>query len=179
MSESDIERLRYPIGKFTGKDAYTSEDVAQFISRIESLPAKMEAAVKGLTADQLNTPYREGGWTVRQVVHHVPDSHMNAYIRLKWALTEDTPIIKAYNEKPWAETPETTMDPVMSINLLKALHVKWVALFKNLTPADFQKQFYHPDTKKHVRLDHLAGLYAWHGEHHLGHVSSLKLRMGW
>jgi hypothetical protein len=179
MSDPAIETLRYPIGKFSAKESYTTEEAQHFISRIAALPAKVEAAIQGFTPLQLDTPYREGGWTVRQVVHHLSDSHLNAYIRLKWALTENIPIIKAYDEKAWANTPETTLDPAMSITLLTALHTKWVALMKNLGPADLIKSFYHPDSKKHVRVDQLLGLYTWHGEHHLGHILALKERMKW
>jgi len=173
------DELRYPIGKFAPRENYTAEDLQQFIRRIESLPAKIEEAAKPLTTAQLSTPYREGGWTLRQVLHHIPESHMNAYIRFKWALTEETPTIKAYNEKAWAETPEIALDPRISIDLLKALHVKWVALLKSLSPKDLQKQYLHPDTKRYNRLDNMIGMYAWHGEHHLAHITSLKDRMRW
>ena len=171
--------LRYPIGKFTPKDQYPPEEISTFVDRIESLPARLEAAVKNLTSAQLDTPYREGGWTVRQVVHHVADSHINSYIRVKWTLTEATPTIKAYDEKAWAETPDNQLDPLLSLQLLKALHAKWVALYRSLGAADLQKEFIHPETKKSVRLDRLAGLYAWHGDHHLAHITGLKERMGW
>jgi hypothetical protein len=173
------DELRYPIGKFTPREKYTAEDLQQFIRRIESLPAKIEEAARPLTAAQLSTPYREGGWTLRQVLHHIPESHMNAYIRFKWALTEENPTIKPYNEKAWAETPEISLDPKISIELLKALHVKWVALLKSLSPKDLQKQYLHPETKRYNRLDNMMGMYAWHGEHHLSHITSLKTRMGW
>ena len=173
------DTLRYPIGKFVPQEKYTAEEIKKNISRIEALPAKMEAAALNLTPAQLDTPYREGGWTLRQVLHHVPESHMNAYVRFKWTLTEETPTIKAYNEKAWALTPEIYLDPAISINLLKALHVKWVALLRNLSPEDLQRQFIHPETKKYNRLDNMTAMYAWHGEHHLGHITSLKERMGW
>jgi hypothetical protein len=173
------DELRYPIGKFKPRENYTAEDLQQFIHRIEALPAKVEEAAKPLTTAQLSTPYREGGWTLRQVLHHIPESHMNAYIRFKWALTEETPTIKAYNEKAWAETSEIALDPKISIELLKALHVKWVALLKSLSPKDLQRQYVHPETQRYNRLDNMMGMYAWHGEHHLGHITSLKTRMGW
>ena len=173
------DSLRYPIGKFTPKDGHIQSELDQYISRIESLPSRLEKEISGLSASQLDTPYRDGGWTVRQVVHHVADSHMNAYIRFKWTLTEETPMIKAYNEKEWALTPETKADPGLSIPLLKALHAKWVVLLKQLTANDLKKEFIHPETKKHVRLDNLMGLYAWHGDHHLAHITSLKTRNGW
>jgi hypothetical protein len=170
---------RYPIGPFAAKDNYTNAEVEANIGRIEALPAKLEAAVAGLTAQQLDTPYREGGWTVRQVVHHVPDSHMNAYIRTKWTLTENTPTIKAYDEKAWAETPDIKSDPTVSLTLLKALHAKWIVLLRNLTPADMAREFYHPDSKKHQRLDRVIAMYAWHGEHHVAHITELKKAKGW
>lgn len=169
------ERLQYPIGKFTAKEAYTSEEISALIHSIEILPGKIEEVFKKLSLTQLDTPYRPGGWTARQVLHHVPDSHMNAYIRFKWSLTENTPLIKAYNEKDWAETYETKLDPALSVALLKSLHAKWVTLLKLLTKEDLQKSFVHPETGKNVRLDRLVALYAWHGEHHLGH---LKLVLG-
>jgi hypothetical protein len=170
---------RYPIGPFAARETYTMADVATNILRIEALPAMIEAAVAGLSRLQLDTPYRDGGWTVRQVIHHLPDSHMNAYIRIKWTLTEPTPTIKAYNEKLWAETPETTEDPAASIALLKALHAKWILLLRKLEPADMSKEFYHPDSKKHQRIDRMIAMYAWHGEHHLAHITSLKEAQGW
>lgn len=169
MNSAD-DQLRYPIGKFSPKESYTSDEIEAGIRRIESLPAKVEALANTLSQELLRRPYREGGWTGRQVIHHLADSHMNAYIRVKWTLTEDTPTIKAYDEKRWAETPEVAGDVVMSITLLKALHVKFTTLLRSLKPDDFNKQFLHPDTKKHVSIARIVALYAWHGEHHLGHL---------
>ncbi|MEK6783200.1 MAG: YfiT family bacillithiol transferase [Bacteroidota bacterium] len=173
------ETLRYPIGKYLPKDVYTRSELDHLISRIETFPARLEKEVATLTTTQIDTPYREGGWTVRQVIHHLADSHMNSYIRFKWSLTEETPVIKTYNEKLWAETPETKADPALSLMLLKALHAKWVVLLKQLTDTDLKKEFIHPDSKKHIRLENLIGLYAWHGDHHLAHITSLLNRMGW
>jgi hypothetical protein len=174
MNNDDL--LRYPIGKFTARDSYSTEELQHCIERIENLPREIEKIINSMTIKQLDTPYREGGWTARQVVHHMADSHMNAYIRLKWSLTESTPTIKAYDEKAWAQTPETRLDPVISIELLKALHTKWSALLRRLTPADFQKEFLHPDTKKNMRLDRITAMYAWHGEHHFGHLKIVANR---
>ncbi len=174
-----MEDLRYPIGKFSARESHTPEEIKTFIQRIETLPSKLEAAIEGFSHQQLDTPYREGGWTVRQVVHHVADSHMNAFIRVKWMLTEETPVIKAYNEKLWAETGETKSEPALSLALIKALHAKWVTLLKSLSQDQLQKQFIHPDTKKHVVLHNLIGMYAWHGDHHLAHITELKKRQGW
>jgi len=173
------EDLRYPIGKFSPQENYTPQDLNEFIQRIAELPKKLDTAVITLNAVQLDTPYREGGWTVRQVIHHVADSHMNAYIRVKWALTEDSPLIKAYFEKGWAETPETKAGPSLSLNLLKSLHEKWVTLLQGLSPQELKRAFTHPDTKKLVTLETMMGLYAWHGDHHLEHIVALKKRMGW
>ena len=164
------DALRYPIGKFSIQDTYTPEEINTNIGRIESLPAKLEELAKSLSAKQLETPYREDGWTARQVIHHLSDSHLNAYIRTKWTLTEETPLIKAYEEKKWALTPETKLDPSISITLLKALHAKWTALLRTLNADDLQKAFVHPETKKQVKLERQIALYAWHGEHHLGHL---------
>jgi hypothetical protein len=164
------EQLRYPIGKFAAKDTYTTDELKACIDRIETLPSRIEALIKNFSPSQLDTSYREGGWTARQVLHHLPDSHMNAYVRFKWSLTEPTPTIKAYNEKAWAETPETKLDPAISLNLLKAVHVKWVALLRLLKPEDLQREYLHPETQKLFRLDRVIALYAWHGDHHLGHL---------
>jgi len=167
----DDDSLRYPIGKFSPQQSYTPDEVQSNIMLIEVLPGKIEALIKSFGPHQWDTPYRDGGWTARQVVHHLADSHLNSYVRLKWTLTESTPLIKAYDEKAWAETPETKLDPAISISFLKVLHVKWTALLKLLTADDLKKEFIHPDTKKNVPLDRLIALYAWHGEHHLGHLN--------
>lgn len=164
------EQLRYPIGKFTAKDSYTKDELLTNINRIETLPSKIEAQFKSFSVKQLDTAYRDGGWTARQVLHHISDSHINAFVRLKWTLTESTPTIKAYDEKAWALTPEVDLDPAISVNLLKAVHIKWVSLLKLLKPEDLQKEFFHPESEKHQRLDRVIALYAWHGEHHLGHL---------
>jgi hypothetical protein len=170
---------RYPIGKFHAAESYTLAECEDFLTRIESLPDRLEAGVNGMSAHQLDTPYRDDGWTVRQVVHHVADSHMNAYIRVKWALTEESPIIKAYDEKAWAMTPETAGDPWLSLSLLKSLHAKWIVLLKNLTAEDLERQFIHPATQRVVRLDQLMAMYAWHGDHHLAHINELKKQKNW
>ncbi len=171
--------LRYPIGTFAPQESYNQAELDACIERIATLPQRLATAASTLTDAQLDTPYREGGWTLRQVIHHVADSHLNAFIRLKWTLTEETPLIKAYNEKAWAQTPETTAPPALSLQLITALHAKWVALLKHNTSADWQRSFLHPETNKYVRLDRQVALYAWHGDHHLGHINSLKERMGW
>ncbi len=169
------EHLRYPVGKFQPKESYSAEDITKFIAAIEGAPEKISDVFKKLSSKQLDTPYREGGWTARQVLHHLADSHMHAYVRFKWTLTEDSPTIKAYNGKLWAETYEIAQDPALSVNLLKSLHVKWITLLRALKRADFEKYFVHPETGKQVRLDRLAATFAWHSEHHHGH---LKIILG-
>lgn len=164
------EHLRYPVGKFQPKESYTPEEIINFIAAIETAPEKIRESFKKLSPKQLDISYREGGWTARQVLHHLADSHMHAYIRFKWTLTESSPTIKAYNEKLWAETYEIAQDPVLSITLLKALHEKWVTLLRSLKPTDLEKYFVHPETGKQIRLDRLMATYAWHGAHHTGHL---------
>ena len=169
---------RYPVGKYSPPQEVTPALRQQAISAIAEAPAKLRAAVKGLSEEQLDTPYREGGWTVRQVAHHVPDSHMNAYMRFKWGLTEDTPAIKTYEEKDWAKTPEMRAPIAMSLDLLTALHQRWVTLLRGMRPADFARTIKHPEWGT-PSLDTILALYAWHGRHHTAHVTSLRQRMGW
>src|SRR5690606_23658683 len=140
------------------------------IAAIAVAPEKINETFSKLSPQQLDRPYREGGWTARQVLHHLADSHMHAYIRCKWTLTENNPVIKAYNEKDWAETYEIAQHPALSVNLLSAHHAKWIILLSALQPADFDRYFVHPETGRQVRLDRLLATYAWHGEHHLGHL---------
>jgi hypothetical protein len=164
------DELRYPIGKFSPQENYDPAELEQLVRRIESLPSRMHEVIQHFSLKDFEAIYRDGGWSARQVIHHVADSHINAYIRFKWALTEDTPVIKAYNEKLWAETPEVKLDPQLSLVLLNALHAKWVGLIRSLAPEHFRKEYIHPDSKKSVRLDRLVAMYAWHGDHHLGHL---------
>jgi hypothetical protein len=173
--------LRYPIGKFSRpKAALTSSERSSAIDAIANTPAALRAAVGGLNDAQLDTPYRPGGWTVRQVVHHVPDSHMNAYTRFKLALTEDTPTIKPYDEAKWAELDDGKSKLVDdSLALLEALHVRWVFLLKRMKPADFARKLNHPEWDAPMNLDVLLALYAWHGKHHVAHVMELRKREGW
>ena len=164
------ENLQYPIGRFTPSENYSPAEINGCINRIESFPDKLDAVVAQLAGQHLDRSYRPGGWTCRQVIHHLADSHMNAYIRCKWILTEDTPVIKAYNEKAWAGTEETRSDPALSVRLIRALHHKWVALLRSLSADQLERRFVHPETQKTVRLADLIALYAWHGEHHLAHL---------
>jgi uncharacterized damage-inducible protein DinB len=170
---------RFPIGKFHYEGPPTEAQRAQFIANIEQTPAALRAAVKGLSPEQLDIPYREGGWTVRQVVHHVPDSHMNAYVRYKLALTEDDPTIKPYAEDRWANLADSQSTPVeVSLTLLDSLHSRWVQLLRSLKPEDWKRTFRHPELGS-VPLEKNLALYSWHGQHHVAHVTELRKRMGW
>ncbi|HEY1938270.1 MAG TPA: putative metal-dependent hydrolase [Candidatus Angelobacter sp.] len=171
--------LRYPTGRFAPDSNPTPETRNRHIEQIAGLPKKMRQAVAGLTEAQFDTPYREGGWTVRQVVHHVPDSHLNAYVRFKWALTEDAPVIKAYDETSWAELKDSRFTPVdVSLTLLESLHARWTVLLKSLDSQDFQRIFTHPQSGPHD-MDWLLQLYSWHGNHHVAHITGLRERMKW
>jgi uncharacterized damage-inducible protein DinB len=172
---------RYPVGKFDwSAPEPTAAERKRFIAEVAATPAKMRAAVKGLTPKQFNTPYREGGWTVKQVVHHVPESHMNAYIRFKLALTEETPTIKPYLEDRWAKLPDVSATPAeTSLVMLEALHDRWLRLMNSMSDADFARTFFHPEKGGNLTLGKTLALYAWHGRHHVAHVTSLRERMGW
>ncbi len=170
---------RYPIGKFSFTGPHTAQQRQQYLNDIEQTPARLRAAVGGLSDPQLHTPYREGGWTVRQVAHHVPDSHMNAYIRFKLALTEDDPTIKPYMEDRWAELPESKQAPIdVSLALLDSLHQRWMLVLRNIADADWQRTFRHPEMGP-MTLEKTLALYSWHGRHHVAHVASLREKMGW
>jgi hypothetical protein len=180
-SQTSLDALKYPIGKFSFPSATGVKHIQrnQWIAEIAETPARLRAAVAGLDAAQLDTPYRPDGWTVRQVVHHVPESHMNAYIRFKLALTEDEPTIKPYDEDGWAKLPDVSVTPVeTSLALLDALHIRWVTLLRLLDDAQFARRFRHPELGV-IRLDGNLALYAWHGKHHTAHITSLRERMGW
>jgi hypothetical protein len=167
---------RYPIGRFNPDLNPTPATRERGIGRIASLPARFREAVQGLSRQQLDTPYREGGWTLRQVVHHVPDSHLNAYIRCKLALTEVSPTIKPYDEGAWARLKDSELTPVeTSLAFLEALHARWVVLLRTLGPEDFARQLIHPEAGV-KNVDWLLSLYSWHGDHHLAHITSLKER---
>lgn len=166
--------LRYPIGKFQSQASYSSAERAAFIQDISELPAKLRAAVTGLTEQQLETPYREGGWTVRQVVHHLADSHMNSYIRFRLAVTENAPTIKPYNEAAWAELTDAKHEPVeVSLKLLESMHHRWVVLLRSFKTEDWKRTFVHPE-RGALDLATTVAMYAWHGEHHLAHVMNVR-----
>ena len=170
---------RFPIGKFSFQGPVTEDQRKNFIDAIEQAPSNLRAAVKGLSPQQLDTPYRDGGWTVRQVTHHVPDSHMNAYIRFKLALTEDEPTIKPYMEDRWANLNDTQSTPIeTSLALLDSLHDRWGRLLRSLGPEDWNRRFRHPELGP-VSLEKNVAMYAWHGKHHVAHITELKKKMGW
>ncbi len=170
---------RFPIGKFHYEAPPTEGERTQLIAAIAGTPANLRAAVAGLSPQQLDTPYRDGGWTVRQVTHHVPDSHMNAYVRFKLALTEDDPTIKPYAEDRWARLADTPATPLeVSLVLLDSLHTRWVQLLRSLKPEDWKRTFRHPEMGS-VALEKNLVLYAWHGKHHVAHVTELRKKMGW
>ena len=174
------EDLRYPIGQFRYEGEPDQHRREQWIEEIAATPANLRAAVAGLSPQQLDTPYRDKGWTIRQVVHHLPDSHLNAYTRIKLALTEDVPVIKPYEEARWAELPDGRTAPIeLSLNLLESLHHRWVMLLRQLTPADFRRRFIHPQHGRPIELQETLALYAWHGQHHVAHITSLRHRMAW
>jgi hypothetical protein len=178
--EAVTEDLRYPIGQFRYEGEPDQHRRERWIEEIAATPANLRAVVAGLSPHQLDIPYRDGGWTVRQVVHHLPDSHLNAYTRIKLALTEDVPVIKPYEEARWAELPDGRAAPIeLSLNLLESLHHRWVLLLRQLTPADFRRRFVHPEHGRPIELQETLALYAWHGRHHVAHIASLRRRMAW
>lgn len=175
----DLEKLKYPIGRYQIEKNIDKSAIKNWIKEIEMLPQKLSEAVKGLSEKQLQTPYRPQGWTVRQLVHHIADSHMNSYIRFKLALTEDKPMIKPYDEKLWAELPDSNMTDIsVSLDLIKALHKRWSTLLRQLNEKELNKEFLHPLSGM-KKLKESISHYAWHGNHHLAHITSLRKRMNW
>lgn len=179
MEESHTQ-LAYPIGHFTAPEKHYPEMQREWIEAIAALPSWLDVCIENLDEAQLDTPYRPGGWTVNQVIHHLADSHMNAYIRLKLALTEESPVIKPYEEKLWAEMPDVSIIPVnVSITLLHALHRRWVATLNNMAESDWERSYFHPEHERYVPLWEMTDLYAWHGRHHMEQIRTLRNRMGW
>ena len=173
------DALRYPIGKFQRPGAVSQAERDRYLNDIEEAPRRLRAAVAGLTAEQMDTPYREGGWTVRQVAHHLPDSHLNAYARMKLALTEDTPTIKPYDEARWAELSDSRTTPVeTSLAMMDALHERWGHLLRGMRESDFGRTVMHPEMGA-LTVDDLLALYAWHGRHHVAQITGLRHRRAW
>jgi uncharacterized damage-inducible protein DinB len=174
-----MEDLRYPTGKFTRPSSLSEKERAAALETIAATPAKFRAAVRGLNEAQLDTPYRPDGWTVRQLVHHVPDSHVNAYCRFKLALTEDVPTIKPYDEAAWARLDDSRTTPVeTSLTMLDVVHDRWTRLLRSMSAADFGRTLNHPENGI-MSLDQMLALYAWHGPHHTAHITTLRARNGW
>jgi DinB superfamily len=177
--EASMTDPRYPIGKFNYQGPPTEEQRKNLIEEIEKTPAALRSAVAGLSSQQVHAPYREGGWTVQQVVHHLPDSHMNAYVRFKLALTEDVPTIKPYAENLWAQLEDSRSTPLeTSLLLLESLHSRWVLLLQSMKPEEWKRAFRHPELGI-VPLEKNLALYSWHGQHHVAHITELRKRMGW
>ena len=174
-----MDALRYPIGKFSMEGEITPERRREWIEQIAAAPSQLRAALSGLSDEQLATPYRPGGWTLRQLAHHVPDSHMNSYVRYRLALTEEEPVIKPYEEARWAELDDARTAPIeLSLALLDSLHARWVLLLRSLSDAEWKRTFRHPELGL-MTLEKNLALYAWHGRHHVAHVTGLRERMGW
>ena len=180
MENLDLEKLRYPIGKFIAPQHYSKEYLSERISEIGSFPERLKKEVLHLSEEQLNTRYRDGGWTIRQVIHHCADSHMNCYIRVKWALTEEKPVIKYYHEDRWSEIYDNLTMPIPpTLSLLEGLHFRLAYLMNHLSDNDLEKTFIHPEHNSEFQLKEIICLYAWHCNHHLAHITELKKRMDW
>lgn len=180
MTAQELLNLKYPIGQYDCPDTISKSDIESWISILEHFPNRLEKLVKDLSEEQLDTAYRPDGWTIRQVVHHLSDSHQHSYIRFKWTLTEDKPVIKAYFEERWAELLDSKRAPIkMSLNHLSATHYKLVYLLKELKETDLSKCFIHPETNTEITLSYNIGNYAWHSNHHYAHIEHLLIRKGW
>lgn len=180
MAQLQLEPLQFPIGKFIrGTTAGTPERVATCTAILHEFPALLRAAVQGLDDRQLDTPYRPGGWTVRQVTHHMADSHMNALVRFKLALSEDNPTIKPYLQDPWSTQPDVALPVEPSLTILDGVHVRWVALLKGMSMRDLDRTYFHPEQQRAMALSEALELYVWHSAHHLAHITGLAGREGW
>ena len=178
--ENNLEELKYPIGRYSKPGTVSPELMQEWIKVLEVLPLWMDACIENLDEGQLQVPYREGGWTIQQVVHHVADSHMNAYVRLKLALTEDNPTIKPYDEGAWAELADVKLVPVnISVTMLHTIHRRMIVVLRNMEPTDWERTYYHPEHKRDVPLWEMVALYAWHSRHHTEHIRQLRERMKW
>lgn len=175
----EIEKLKYPIGKFETPKNITREQLSQYVKTIEDFPGLLRKAVQGLSDAQLDTAYRPEGWTIRQVVHHCADSHMNALIRFKLALTEDKPTIKPYLQGSWAQLPDSKLPVDLSLKILEGMHERMAILWRSLTEEDLQKRYVHPEYNKEYKLSEAMAQYDWHCRHHLAHITELKKRMNW
>lgn len=180
MENLDIEKLKYPTGKFIAPNEYSSDYILGKIEEIASFPERLKTETIDLNDEQLDTEYRPDGWTIRQVIHHCAESHMNCFIRLKWALTENNPIIKPYDEKLWSELPDSLKMPILpTLSLLEGLHFRLSYIMKNLSENDLERSFIHPENNSEYKIKHIIGMYAWHGNHHLAHITNLKEYKNW
>lgn len=179
MESELLEQLKYPIGKAKIPEVITEIDIQKWIKILDSFPRKIRLITQNLSEEQIDTPYRPGGWTIRQVIHHVVDSHYNSYIRFKWTLTEDKPLIKAYYEDRWAELDDYKAPIELSLKALESLHNKWVYLLKSLSRDELKRVFIHPETKEEVSLEKNIGIYAWHSRHHYSHIANLLITKDW
>ncbi len=180
MDTQELEQWKYPIGRFQSPKTFTPQLLKKWIDQIDLLPTKLSEVVRDWSDEQLDTPYRPGGWTVRQLIHHIADSHLNSYLRFKWALTEDNPTIKPYDEKAWAKETEASTAPVgVSLDLLAALHRRWVLVMKNLSDPDLERCYIHPEMGTAIPLNVNVAHYAWHSEHHLAQIIKLKKSKNW
>lgn len=174
-----MEDLSYPIGRFVSQP-YSDKELKERLMAIMFLPKELENAIQNLDEYQIETPYRPDGWTVKQLINHIADSHMNAFIRFKLGLTEENPTIKTYNQDAWVNLNDTKIVPInVSITLVHALHARWAALLNGISSADLERTVFHPEQKKEITLWHMLGLYAWHGKHHVKHITALRERMKW
>lgn len=177
---NDMDALRFPIGKFSYKGPYLRQQRIESIQQIAAAGGQLRAAVDGLSEEQLDTPYRPEGWTVRQAVHHLADSHINSYVRFRLALTEDTPTIRPYFEDRWARLDDALHAPAeLSLTLIDALHERWALLLRSLDDGHFQLTYFHPEAARAISLDEAVGTYAWHGKHHIAQITTLREREGW
>ena len=175
-----MEHLQYPVGRYVKPDGYAPEQLQEWIKILDVLPSWMDACIENLDERQMQVPYRQGGWTIQQVVHHVADSHLNAYIRLKLALTEDNPTIKPYDEKAWAELIDTKVVPVnISVTMLHTIHRRMVAILQNMKPSDWNRTYFHPEHQRQFPIWEMVAMYAWHSRHHTAHITGLRQRMKW
>ncbi len=180
MQSEELEKLKYPIGQFDCPDVITQHYIDTWIQVLETFPEKLSVLVLSLSDEQLDTQYRSEGWTIRQVIHHLADSHHHSYIRFKWALTEDKPVIKYYYEQLWAEIPDAKYAPIqLSLDHIKVVHAKLVYLLKSLSADELNRSFIHPEHNEEVVLKKNIGIYAWHSKHHYGHIENLLIRKGW
>ncbi|TCN53976.1 putative metal-dependent hydrolase [Flavobacterium circumlabens] len=180
MENSDLEKLKYPIGKFIAPSAYSKEYLSGKMEEIAQFPEKLKQETFSLSDEQLDTPYRPGGWTVRQVIHHCAESHMNCFIRIKWALTENNPVIKAYDEVLWSALQDNLAMPIQpTLYLLEGLHLRLAYLLKSLSETDLERSFIHPESNSEIKIKQMIATYAWHGNHHLAHITTLKKDKNW